>query len=181
MARGAFPARAAFVADAEEQLAGNLRTPFARGELKLSSSLTVLTSPTRSPMTESVRVVIALCYRGTNQFLMVPECPYCYTTHKHKVEGIKPLSERHANGAVVPYLPEMPTKISECPDRGRTYALELRDREEVPQEHKKICRGVKNNGEPCSKRVRPDYCVCTFHVRQQRDIIERRYSELTGT
>jgi len=132
-------------------------------------------------MAESLRVVVALCYRGQNKFLIIPECPYCFSQHKHRVEGIKPLSESHTNGAVVPYLEEMPTKISECLDRGRTYALELREKEEVPQEKKKICRGVKKDGNPCSKTVRPGYCVCTFHASQHIDIIERRYAELTGT
>lgn len=132
-------------------------------------------------MTESVKVVIALCYSGVNKFLIIPECPYCYSEHKHRVEGIKPLSEKHTNGAVVPYLPEMPTKISECIDRGRTYALELRESDQVPKEKKKICRGVKKDGSPCSKTVRAGYCVCTFHVRQQTAITEKRYTDLTGT
>jgi hypothetical protein len=132
-------------------------------------------------MADSVRVVIALCYQGPDKYLIIPDCPYCYAQHRHRVEGIKPLSEAHVNGAVVAYTAEMPTKISECLGRGRTYALELREKSEVPQEKKKLCRGVKNNGDPCSKPVRKGYCVCIFHIKQQASILERRYAELTGT
>jgi hypothetical protein len=133
------------------------------------------------PMSDSLRVVVALCYQGPSGFLIVPDCPYCFCTHIHRVTGIKPLSNVHVNGAVIPYLPGMPTKISECSDRGRTYVLELRNKVEIPQEKKKLCRGVKNNGEPCSKTVRKGYCVCIFHAKQQAAILERRYAELVGT
>lgn len=132
-------------------------------------------------MSETVKAVVALCYRGLDKFLIIPDCPYCFCQHKHRLEGIKPLSERHANGAIVPYLSEMPTKISECPDRGRTYVLELRTKEEIPQESKKICRGVRMNGDPCTLKAKVGYCVCGFHTRQQAEIIKRRYTELTGT
>ena len=132
-------------------------------------------------MSDSPRVVIALCYPSVDKYLIVPECPYCFCQHKHRLPGIKPLAERHTNGAVVPYTEDMPTKISECSDRGRTYALEVREKSEVPQEKKHTCRGTKRDGTPCSKPVRPDYCVCSFHLRQQVGIVEQHYAELTGT
>jgi len=128
-----------------------------------------------------IRVVLALCYRESTGYLIIPDCPYCYGIHKHRVPGIKPLGTRHTNASVVPYSSEMPTKISECLHGGHTYALELRAVNDIPYDKKKLCRGVKKNGEPCSKTVRKDYCVCSFHLKQQATVLAARYAELTGT
>lgn len=131
-------------------------------------------------MNKIIRVVVALCYQGPNKFLIIPSCPYCFSSHQHRLTGILPLASKHSNGEVIEYHSDMPTKISECLLQGRTYCLELRPKEEIPIE-KLICRGIKKNTEPCSLPARKGYCVCRHHISQYGDLITKRYKELTGT
>jgi hypothetical protein len=140
-----------------------------------SSSLPVASASASAPVH---RVVVALCYRSPGNFLTIPNCPYCFCTHKHRVPGITLTRIKHVNGAVIPYRRSMFTKISDCETASYTYALELRRETEIPIELKKLCRGVTAKNRPCQRKVRAGACVCLTHEKQLEAITTKRANEL---
>lgn len=130
------------------------------------------------------KVVIALCYYGPNGFLIINECPFCFCSHKHRVRSITTTIEKHKNGDVIPYHSSMVTKISDCRTPVHTYALELREKSEVPIEIRKLCRGTTAKGVPCKKLARRGECVCASHVYQLETIAaaqcERLFTPITS-
>ena len=127
------------------------------------------------------RVVIALCYHGNNNFLVIPDCPYCHCQHRHRVPGIKELPEKHCNGEVTFYHDEMCTKVSDCLTSAHTYALELRPKEEVPQEVVRMCRGITAKGQQCKRRARLGMSVCTQHTPQLQLLTDQQVKKLLET
>lgn len=154
----------------------------ASGSIRINFELNFIGSKSYFvKMASQVRVVVALCFEGLNNFLIIPECPYCYCRHSHRCPGLKPLSTRHRNGELIPYTPDMATKISDCQTTAHTYALELRDKKDVPVEKIKLCRGVTAKNKPCKCKSNPGYCVCKIHFKQMQSIADKRLVLLYGS
>jgi len=129
------------------------------------------------------RVVIALCYEDDGGFLVIPDCPYCFIEHKHRVPHLKPLKSNYLNGMLAQYEKGMAIKISDCLTAGRSYALALCPRScfLVAERPKLLCHGITQKGTACKRAARPSVCVCTLHYRQLEDIVTARLAELYGT
>ena len=125
------------------------------------------------------RVVIALCYEGINKYYLIPECPFCFTPHRHRLSSTPSLKTDSTNGQYVLYQEGMITKISDCRGPSGIYALELREKKEFDFKKKSTCHGKTIRGIKCKKLVKIDNTVCIFHANQLNEVISNRIEQLT--
>jgi hypothetical protein len=140
---------------------------------------TAVTTPSAEPAV--LKVVIALCYEGPNRFYIIDNCPYCFCSHKHRSSrqlAVVASDRRHRNGEVALYEEGMVTKISDCQTTARTYALELRKKEDIPLEPRKHCRGTTRKGKACQRYARLGHCLCLAHDHQMADLVGEQLDHL---
>lgn len=130
---------------------------------------------------EYPNIVIALCYLGAGGYVVIPECPFCFASHKHKVPDIKELEDDYKNGDHVPYTSRMFTKVSDCIYYASIYSLVLKPIDFFHLPVKLKCKGITKAGEPCKRNAQPGICVCGTHYPQHRQLIEKRRKELLKT
>lgn len=126
----------------------------------------------------SKQIIIALCYEVVAaRELVIANCPYCFTQHKHRLSSKKPPPATHCNGQLVDRTAAMYVKSSNCLFTSHTYALELIAQPTTPATRLR-CQALTLKQEQCKRNARPHNCVCSAHVKQLEQVLERQLANL---
>ena len=128
----------------------------------------------------SNKVVIALCYRALKDVIIVPSCPFCFCSHTHHlpIDILSMQNIKHENGELTEFNEECITKTTDCMYMCKTYALELRNENEITTKEPKLCMGITKKNTPCKTKLKSNVCVCKRHYNQMEKIIQDRINKL---